>query len=345
MKYGLIPENPIEQNGLADNPQIKTIFDPFIPALISRSLITAVEIGLFESITAEPLTIDQISQKLSINETVLEMLVRVLISSGYINKEKDKYGLSDLSRLTLIENSPVSFANWVKLQGIQLQAVNKMGQVLLTGKNQGFHDEFGDARNWEIYQKAMLETARPAADWVASQVPISSNPELMLDIGGSHGLYSAAICRANPPLRAEILELPEALESAQNIAKNLGLCDLLSYREGNVLEIDFGHDMYDAVFLGNIIHHFSEEQNQMIFDKIKNALKNNGTIAIWDFRKPEADAAPDIIADCFALFFQITSASQCFSNSEILSWLNAAKFAEIEIHPAPTHNLITARKK
>jgi tRNA A22 N-methylase len=39
----------------------------------------------------------------------------------------------------------------------------------------------------------------------------------LLDIGGSHGYYSVALCRRHPTLRAVILDLPQAVVHAETI--------------------------------------------------------------------------------------------------------------------------------
>ena len=344
MKYGLMPENPVEREGIAANPQVRTLFDPFIPAIISQTLIAAADCGVFEALAPGQLSPEQLAEKLSLDKNMLDSILRVLTCCDYLTKDGENYSLSELARLSLIGPSPVSLNSWVRLNGIQWRAFSRMGEVLRSGECINFHTEFGTDTDWEIYQYAMMETARPAAEWVAVQIALPSEPKLMLDIGGSHGLYSAAICRANPPLKSEIMELAQAIPAARQIARELDITDAVSFIEGDILAADLGREKYDAVFMGNIIHHFTEEQNLGIIGKIRLALKSAGTLAIWDLRKPESASAPDLISDCFALFFQITSASKCFSGAEILGWLEAEGFAEIKICPAPTHNLITARK-
>ena len=47
----------------------------------------------------------------------------------------------------------------------------------------------------------------------------------MLDIGGSHGYYSVALCRRHPSLRAVILDLSEAVTHAERILDREGMGD------------------------------------------------------------------------------------------------------------------------
>jgi len=343
MKYGLIPESKFEEEALKANPAAKTLFEPILPVLQSRALITAVRLGIFECIGTNSRTAEEISSSLSLDCEVLKMLMRVFECAGYIESELEHYRLNEISIKSLYPESMMNLSSWVKLNHIQWDAITHLEEVVQSGKGIDLHNRFGSDKDWKVYQEAMLETARPASEWVASKVNIKPGAEHMLDIGGSHGFYSAAICRLNPPLQAEVLELAEAVEHASELAEKGGYHDLLTYRKGNALEIDFEPEYYDAVFLGNILHHFTAEQNEMLFAKIKKSLKDEGTIAIWDIKTPEIYASPDLIGDGFALFFRITSSTKCYSQEEYTSWLAENEFGDIKVFPSASHVLITAR--
>ena len=60
----------------------------------------------------------------------------------------------------------------------------------------------------------MRAMASGSAREVGRRTPVKSGARDMLDIGGSHGYYSVAICRRHPGLRAVILDLPEAIKHA-----------------------------------------------------------------------------------------------------------------------------------
>jgi hemolysin activation/secretion protein len=45
------------------------------------------------------------------------------------------------------------------------------------------------------------------------------SPTAMLDIGGSHGLYSVALCRRYPTLDGTILEPPQVEEATRLLAR------------------------------------------------------------------------------------------------------------------------------
>jgi hypothetical protein len=121
----------------------------------------------------------------------------------------------------------------------------------------------------------------------------------------------------------------------------------VSHREGNALVDDLGRD-YDAVFLGNILHHFTPEQGRGLLGRIRRALAADGTVAIWEVRRPAPDTPPELLGDVFALYFRVTSTARCYTEGEYAQWLREAGFADVMVQPtpfAPTQILVTGRAR
>lgn len=334
MKYQFVPDNPMEEKALKSSPAARPLFDPFLPPIQARSIMASVRLGIFKAIGHKTHTADELAQTLSLDAECLGLLLRVLTCAGYVSHEGGQYSLSELSRMTLLGDSPTQLSGWVEYNYIHWNVIDKLEQVLKTGKGIGLRESIGDPANWAIQQQAMLETARPAAPMVASLVPIKEGAQKMLDIGGSHGLYGAMICRKHPSMLSEVIELPETIEHARKLAQEEKIDDLVSHRAGDALKDDLGSG-YDAVFLGGITHHFTADQNLKILRRIKAALTHGGTVAIWDFKRPEPGAEPELVGDGLALFFRITSAAQCYAPTDYIDWIKSAGFVDVKVHPTP----------
>ena len=190
----------------------------------------------------------------------------------------------------------------------------------------------------------MAQTARPVAEWVADQVPVPDDGRHLLDIGGGHGIYSAAICRRHPPLVAEVLELPTALDPAVLVAREYGCDRYVTHRSGDIRTTALDND-YAVVFLGNLIHHYPAGILAQVLAKIAAHTASGGTIAIWDLAA--GDTAADPVTACFALFFHLTSSAGCHSAAALMEALTAAGFLDVAVKHPPhgtTHMLVTARK-
>ncbi|NIP42470.1 MAG: methyltransferase domain-containing protein [candidate division Zixibacteria bacterium] len=328
------------------NPKMEanTLLDPFVPAMAAWALVSGVSTGLFEAVANGKHRSDDIAKHLDLDSDGIKRLLDILSCLGYIKSRDGDYDLTEVSRNTLLENSSHKLKNWVRFCRIQLQALEQLESTLTGGNCVDLQALMEKPDGLYIHQLAMAETAAPAADWIAENIPVQKGSRLMLDIGGSHGIYSSAISRMNPQMRAEVLELPNVIETARNVARDLGTDDLVTHIEGDILKTELRND-YDLVFMSNLIHHIPEELLIRVIRQIYNHINPGGTIAIWDFS--EAEGEPELVSSAFSLFFYMTSKARCYSLEEIEQLLSDAGFAHFSAirPPAPSpHALYIARR-
>jgi SAM-dependent methyltransferase len=334
MRYGAIPENSLEEQLLSAPMAPRALFDTFLPLVQARAIMAGVRLGIFEALREDSLTCEQLGRSLVLDVEALELVLRVLAGSGYLERESDLYALSELARQTLLGDSGGRVTAFVGLHELAWDWLGRTNDCISSGRGVDMHQELHDPASWATYQAAMLEVARQLAPLIAQIVPVSPDAQKLLDIAGSHGLFGAMICREHPSMRSLVLDLPEAVEQSRLLAHEEGLDDVVSYRSGDALTDDLG-DGYDVVFLGNILHHFTPKQIEKLLARVRRALAPSGTVAIWELRRPESAEPPDIVGDGFALFFRVTSTARCYSASEYVDWLAGAGFMDVESHPMP----------
>jgi cyclopropane fatty-acyl-phospholipid synthase-like methyltransferase len=203
-----------------------------------------------------------------------------------------------------------------------------------------------DPAQWAAYQRAMLEIARFDAPALAAKVPVRRGARRLLDVAGSHGFLGAAICRRHPPMRSVVLDLPQALDAARELARAEGLGNLVEHRAGDLQTADFGTGI-DVVLLSHILHHFGPEPIAAILRRVFACLAAEGTVAIWEMEHPDG-AAKAGTGDGVALFFRLTSTASCYSGAEYAAWLTAAGFTRVRVRRpvlSPGNVLVTGRKE
>jgi SAM-dependent methyltransferase len=334
MRYGAIGENPLEEQLLSAPQAPRALFDTFLPLVQARAIIAGVRLGVFEALREETLSCEELAGALSVDAEALELVLRVLAGGGYLVREQDRYRLTGLSRRTLLAEAPARLVDYVGLDEMAWDWLGHTNEVVRSGDGIDMHRELHDPASWATYQGAMLEIARQLAPLVAPIVPVKPGATRLLDIAGSHGLFGALISRQHPPMRSTVLDLPDAVEQSRQLAREEAIDDVVTHRVGDALNDDLGED-HDVVFLGNILHHFTPEQIEGLLERIMRSLSADGTVVIWEVRRPEPDDPPDIMGDGFALFFRVTSTARCYSTNEYLDWLTSAGFAEVQAHPLP----------
>jgi len=103
------------------------------------------------------------------------------------------------------ENILYRFVEWEWLAGYEA--------YVQTGKGLGVHERH-DPAEWGRYQRGMRALAGPAAGEVAQRLRLPAGATAMLDLGGSHGLFSVRLCQQHPKLRATILAIAASNSSA-----------------------------------------------------------------------------------------------------------------------------------
>jgi len=176
------------------------------------------------------------------------------------------------------------------------------------------------AEEWTVYQDGMRDVAASPAVELAKRMPVPQGATRLLDIGGSHGLYSTELCKRHPALVATVLELPGAVDRATEIAKREGLGAHVQHRIGNALSDDLGEATFDIVMINNLVHHFTPEQNAELARRAARALAPGGVYAVGDFLRASHPGAGGGVPAVLDLYFALTSASGTWSLDEIASW-------------------------
>jgi hypothetical protein len=229
----------------------------------------------------------------------------------------------------MVSGSPKEMTGFVLWNYTQWEFAGHLEALIQTGKGVEFHETLDDPDAWAHYQKAMLETARFDASIVAKHVPVRQGATRLLDIGGSHGLTGAAICRKHPPMRSTVIDLPAAIPHAAALARHEGLADIVEHKAGDLRHDDFGAG-WDVALLANILHHFRPDEMIAILTRVGAALGPDATVAIWERERPGRSAAPGQ-GDGVALFFRLTSTAGAYSGDEYAGWLKQAGFVRTKI--------------
>ncbi|MDQ3011928.1 MAG: acetylserotonin O-methyltransferase [Acidobacteriota bacterium] len=346
MKYGLIPTSLSEYFAIWAGKMPVPAIDVIFSLIKARSLMAGVSLGIFEVLKDVPLTPQEIAARCQLDAECTEILLRTLVSIEYLEQSGNKYSLSDLSRRTLVVGAKDDLSGYIQWNYTQWEMIGHLEELIRTGKGIDFHQTMDAPEKWANYQQAMLEVARFQAPVMASKVPVKPGARRLLDLAGSHGLIGATICRLHPPMKSEVVDLPEAIEHARTLAHLEQIDDIVTHQAGDILSDSYGDD-YDVVLAANILHHFDEGANLKILRRVHSSLNSNGTVAIWEIEAPDKTAKANE-TDGAVLFFRLTSNARCYSGGDYTNWLKETGFEEIKVKRpllAPGFVLVTARRE
>jgi SAM-dependent methyltransferase len=222
-----------------------------------------------------------------------------------------------------------------RFQSMEWDIAGKTGDFVRTGKPVDFHEHMSP-REWAVYQDGMRDVAANPAVELAKRLPVPQGATRLLDIGGSHGLFSSKLCKRHPALAATILELPDAIDRASEIGQREGLGDRVKHCVGNALMDDLGEATFDVVIVNNLVHHFSPEQNSELAKRVARALSPGGVYSIGDFLRPSHPGAGGGVPAVMDLYFALTSASGTWALQEIVAWQRDAGLAPMKAIKFPS---------
>ena len=347
MKIKIQPENPLEWIALKLNLVPLPLVDTQVSFSSARTIMAGAELGIYEAIGKNNRTVKEVATECKTNEHATLQLLNCLVGVGYLNYSNEKYSIKPKYQKWLLKEYDTNYIAKLRFQILEWEWMAKLEDYVKTGSTLQLHS-IEDKNMWDLYQEGMRDLSVAVAKEVAGKIPISKNATAMLDIGGSHGLYSIELCKKYPSLNSTILELPAAVEAASAIAKRYDTTGgRITYEGGNALNDDLGTEKYDLVIINNVVHHFTEEQNFALAKKIAAALKPGGIYVIGEVIRLAKPGEGGVAAAVTSLYFSITSSSGNWSEQEISSWQKDAglkKEKTIAPMSLPGWKLIVARK-
>jgi SAM-dependent methyltransferase len=323
VRIGAIPENPLEAVVARLNIAPRPMLETQMAFTLARVVMVGVKIGVFDALARGNATAEEVARQCGTDPRATEKLLFTLAAARYLTASGASYGLTPLSRKWLVSDSDHSLADKLLFQFHEWEWVERSEDYVRTGEPLEVH-AMVEEDQWDSYQRGMRSLARTLSDEATRRMPVPDGARDMLDIGGSHGYYSVALCRRHEDLRAVVLDLPKAVKQAAPLLAEEGMGDRVVHREGDALREDLGTEAYDLVITAQLVHHFSADQNLELTARIARALRPGGVYAIVDAFRPTTPKDAGQIAALLDFYFALTSQSGTWSPEEMAAWQRAA---------------------
>src|SRR4051812_10657706 len=115
MRYAIEPQGAAERLAIWLGLAPVAAIDVLVPLVQTRAIMAAVKLGIFEAMREGPRTVEELVRSCQLDRNCLELVLRVLASTGYARRHGARYTLSRLGRRTLLRNSPGELCGYVEL--------------------------------------------------------------------------------------------------------------------------------------------------------------------------------------------------------------------------------------
>ncbi|MFZ3384915.1 MAG: methyltransferase [Candidatus Methanoperedens sp.] len=283
---------------------------------------SALQAGIFQALDTEN-DIATLKEELKADERALYIILEALCSLGYVVKSHDRYVIADKARpLFLLHGEEYVGGYLPHLMNI-LRSWLGLPDII-----KGERPEREPVRrDIPVFMHAMASRPDKIAEEAVSNIlKKKKDAKNVLDLGGGPGKYSKAFI--NKGLKAVLFDTGEVIDYVST-AFNLDQIEDLTLVKGDFtqdIETDI-HEKFDIVFMGNICHIYSENNNMKLIKQVHNLLNKKGMIAIEDFvrgRSPHAEL--------FAVNMLVNSEEgNTWSEVEFREWLKDGGFHGVEV--------------
>jgi 3-hydroxy-5-methyl-1-naphthoate 3-O-methyltransferase len=321
----------------------------------SKTLMTAVELGVFTKISAyhnQSMTLKEFQNIIGIEEIrPAEAFTTALVSLGLLkvdknNDEERTFANSEVSSGFLDKNKPTYIGDLITMfDERSYKSWDKLSEALKTNKpireDQGGDIEsiFDKARsNQEVEQvqkftHAMHGISIGPAMALAKNVDFS-NHKKMMDIGGGSGVYAIQVVANNPNnMSAVVLDSKPVCQVAAQYIQQYKLQHKVQTMTFDFFEDQLPNDC-DVAFLSHVIHIFDRDKNIILLKKIHDSLPSeNGMIIISEWLLNNEKTGPVASALMGLTMIIENRGGRSYSYSEISEMLTEAGFKNIEKRP------------
>jgi len=321
MKIGVLPETFLDWLALRLRLVPLPLAETHGAMLLARAVMAGAELGVIDALEAGPLTVEAAAAACGTEAVATGLLLDTLAACGYLRRVGPRFALTPSARKWLCASSAHSIRDKLMLQVMEWRWLEQLEDFVRSGRPLDFHATL-TADELDLYHRGMRALAQIAGPEVALRAPVPRGARLMLDLGGSHGHYAAEICRRHPQLRAEVLDLPEAVAAAAPILAREGLGDRVVHVAGDAARSDLGEDRYDFILMSNLAHHLDAEQNAALAHRVRRSLRPGGVFVIQEPALSEPSARAGQVTSLLGLYFAMQSRPgvRTWSISEMAGW-------------------------
>jgi hypothetical protein len=255
----------------------------------SKTLLSAVELGLFTQLAERRLSTQELAARLGLHSRGARDFFDAPVALGMLEREGEMYSNTAETELFLVRGMPSYIGGMLEMANERLYpSWGSLTEALHTGlpqndvKNEGggsFETLYKDPERLRLFLSGMTGFSMATSQAIAEKFPWR-NYKTVLDVGGAQGGLLVQVCRAHPHLSGTNFDLPVVGPVFQEYAAFQGLGDRLSFHGGSFFTDPL--PSADVITMGHILHDWNLDEKRMLLDKAYQALPKGGTLIVFE---------------------------------------------------------------
>ena len=303
----------------------------------SKTLLTAVELGLFTELAKGPLDAKTLTGRLGIHSRAAHDFFDSLVALRVLERNGDLYENTQQTDLFLDREKPSYVGGLLEMANARLYPFwGSLTEALRTGLPQNeatrgenfFTTLYADAVRLEGFLKAMTGLSMGTAMAIAQKFPWDRY-QTFVDVGAAQGALPVQVALAHNHLSGGGFDLPPVRPVFEKYVNSHGLSERLRFYPGDF----FGDQLpaADVLVMGHILHDWNLEEKQKLLAKAYEALPQGGALIVY-----ETLIDDDRRQNAFGLLMSLnmlieTPGGFDYTGADCVSWMREAGFRETRV--------------
>ena len=317
----------------------------------SKTLLSAVELGVFTLLAQGPLELDPLAEKSGVHARGARDFFDALVALGLLERdESGRYSNAVDANEYLDRNKPCYIGGELELANArQFGPWSMLTDALRTGKPQSgargtenYRAYYADPAILENVARGMTGGSLVAAEAMATRFPWREFRTL-IDIGTSQGCLPVQIALAHPHLSGGGFDLPVLKPLFEAYAEQHGVANRLRFYPG-----DFFRDPLptaDVLVMGRVLHNWDLASKMLLLRKAFDALPSGGVLIVYErfIDDGRRFSTTGLLASLNMLV--LTAGGFDFSAADCKGWMAETGFRDVQMSPlTDAIGMISARK-
>lgn len=254
----------------------------------SKTLLSAIELGLFTELGKGPLDAEALMRRLNLHPRSARDFFDALVALDMLKRTGTRYANTAEAARFLDRTKPSYVGGILEMANARLYGFwGSLTEGLRTGKPQNevktggdfFGTLYGDPQRLEGFLKAMTGLSVGSAQRMAKKFPWKQY-RTFFDVGCAQGGVAVEIALAHQHLTGGGMDLPVVRPLFEAYARARGVGNRLQFHAG-----DFFKDPLpktDVLIMGHILHDWNLDEKMMLLRKAYEALPVHGALIVHE---------------------------------------------------------------
>ena len=301
----------------------------------SKTLLSAIEMGLFTELADHPESLESLRERLVLHERSARDFLDALVALGFLERRDGVYANTPATDLFLDRRKPSYIGGILEMANHRLYGFwGSLTEALRTGRLQNeaksgdvplFEALYADPARLQGFLAAMTGISHGANVQIAGKFPWGDRSSFV-DVGTAQGDLAVQIALAHPHLQGLGFDLPGVAPVFEEYVARHGLGDRLSFHTGDFFTDDL--PPADVITMGHILHDWDLDQKRMLIAKAYQALPEGGALIVYESIIDD-DRSQNVFGLLMSLNMLIeTEGGFDYTAADCMGWMADAGFRE-----------------